>query len=561
MREEHQKESSRGRTRREFLKLGIGGLVGGAALLAACTPQAAAPAPAKPAESKPAETKPAEAASKPAETKPAETKPAAPQAAPAAAAKPGAALTVAWGLDPRGFDVAIGDARPEQNLNIHVYDSLIDLNNENKLVPSLAESWAPTADLTYRFNLRKGVKFHDGTPFNAEVVKWNFERFINPDTKATVLNYFRWLDKVTVVDENTVDLTLKTPAPLALKYIASYGYQASPKSVESIATKPVGTGPFRFGEWVKGDHITLEANPDYWGTKAALGKLTFKTLPQPTSRVAALRAGEADVVIDLDPTAAKELEGGTDAKIASVPGYRNIYLLVDHRADTPLKKREVRQALNLAIDKDALIAGLLEGYGTPLEGQPYSPMYYGYNPGIKKVGYDPAQAKKLLADAGYGSGFEIKFVTPFGRYLKDKELTEAIAGQLEKVGVKATIEVVEWAAAMQKYISHTNGPLAMNGQASPSLDCLEHFTIYWWSKGAVSHYENPAFDAIYEKANVEMNEQTREKLLQDAVKILADDYANIWLHQQHDLYGLRNRVQNWTPPNNQLLDFRKASAS
>jgi peptide/nickel transport system substrate-binding protein len=550
---EVEEQYARHRTRRQFLMLGLGGLVGGAALLSACSQQA--PAPAKPAETKPADAKPAAGA--PA----AESKPAA-QSAPASAAKPGAALTVAWGLDPRGFDVAIGDSRPEQNLNIHVYDSLLDLDSENKVVPSLAESWAPTNDLTYRFNLRKGVKFHDGSPFNAEVVKWNFERFINPDTKATVLNYFRWLDKATVVDENTIDISLKAPAPLFLKYIASYGYQASPKTAETMATKPIGTGPLRFGEWVKGDHVTLEANPDYWGTKAALGKLTFKSLPQPSSRVAALRAGEADVVIDLDPTAAKELQGaGGDAKIASVPGYRNIYLLVDHRADTPLKKREVRQALNMAIDKDALVAGLLEGYGTPLEGQPYSPMYFGYNPGIKKIPYDVDQAKKLLAQAGYADGFEIKFVTPFGRYLKDKELTEAIAGQLEKVGVKATIEVVEWAAAMQKYTSHTNGPLAMNGQASPSLDCLEHFTIYWWSKGAVSHYDNPAFDALYDKANVEMDEKAREKILQDAVKVLADDYANIWLHQQHDLYGVRSRVQNWTPPNNQLLDFRKASAN
>jgi peptide/nickel transport system substrate-binding protein len=549
---------ARQRTRREFLTVGLGGLIGGAALLAACGQQPA-PAPAKPAESKPDAAPPAAAASKPAESKPAESKPA--QSAPAAAAKPGATLTTAWGLDPRGFDVAIGDARPEQNLNIHVYDSLLDLDANNKVIPSLAESWAPTSDMTYRFNLKKGVKFHDGSPFNAEVVKWNFERFVNPDTKATILNYFRWFDKATVVDDTTVDITLKMPAPLFLKYIASYGYMASPKTADTMATQPVGTGQYRFGEWVKSDHITLEANPDYWGTKASLGKMIFKTLPQPTSRVAALQAGEADIVIDLDPTVAKSLEGGADAKAVSVPGYRNIYLLVDHRADTPLKKREVRQAINMAIDKNALIAGLLEGNGTALESQPYSPMYFGYVPGLKPVPYDVEGAKKLLAQAGYGSGFEVKFVTPFGRYLKDKELTEAIAGQLEKVGIKAQIEVLEWAAAMQRFTSHTNGPLGMNGQASPSLDCLEHFTVYWWSKGAVSHYENPAFDAIYDKANVEMNEANREKLLQEGVKLLSDDYANIWLHQQHDIYGVRSRVQGWTPPNNQLLDFRKASAS
>jgi peptide/nickel transport system substrate-binding protein len=405
------------------------------------------------------------------------------------------------------------------------------------------------------------VKFHNGEPFNAEVVKWNIERIADPNTKASIFNYFRWFDKATVVDQHTVDITLKSPAPLFLKYIGAYFYQAEPKSVDGIATKPVGTGPFRLAEWTKGDHLTFEPNADYWGPKAKLGKLTFRSLPQPTSRVAALKTGEADIVVDLDPTAAKELQGAGDAKVASVPGYRNIYLLVDHRADTPLKKREVREALNYAIDKDALINGLLEGQGTALEGQPYSPMYFGYNPSPKKIPYDLDRAKRLLSDAGYPNGFEIKFVTPFGRYLKDKELTEAIAGQLEKVGVRANIEVVEWAAAMQKYLSHSNGPLAMNGQASPSLDCLEHFAIYWWSKGAVSHYENPAFDELFEKASVEMDEKAREKILQDAGKLLADDYANIWLHQQHDIFGIRNRVQEWTAPNDQRLDFRKASVS
>ncbi len=476
------------------------------------------------------------------------------------ASKPGGSIVVAWGLDPRGFDPAIGDARPEQNLNMHVYDSLVALDSQNKVVPALAESWTNPSPLTWRFTLRQGIRFHNGDPFDAEAVKFNIDRFVDPNTKATIAGYFRQFDKATVVNANTIDLALTAPAPLFLKYLAAYLYVAAPKTIDSSMTNPVGTGAFRFGEWTKGDHITLEANSGYWGAPAKLGKLTFKTLPQPTSRVAALKTGEADVVVDLDPTAAKELQGASDLKVASVPGYRNIYLLVDHRADTPLKNRDVRLALNYAIDKDALINGILEGYGTPLEGQPYSPMYFGYNPAIKRIPYDLAQAKKLLADAGQGNGFEVKFVTPFGRYLKDKELTEAIAGQLDKVGVKANIEVVEWAAAMQKYTSHTNGPLAMNGQASPSLDCLEHFAIYWWSKGAVSHYDNPSFDAIFERASVEMDDKTREKLLQDGVKLLADDAANIWLHQQHDVFGFRNRVQNWTPPNNQLLDFHTASA-
>lgn len=484
----------------------------------------------------------------------------------ATAARTSRSITVAWGVDARSLDPAFSDARVEQNVNIHIYDSLVTIGPQGQIIPCLAESWTNPQPNIWRFNLRKGVKFHNGEPFTAENVKFTIERLSDPNVKGTIAPFFRAFDRVEILNPTTVAIVLKAPTPLFLKFVGAYLYQLSPKyfaekGIQQASISPVGTGAFRFVEWTRGDHITLEANRQYWKGAPRFDTLKFTTLPQPASRIAALRTGEVDVAIDVDPVAFKELQGLPGLKPVSVPGYRNIYLLVNHRAETPLKHRDVRFALNYAIDKAALVKNTLEGHGTPLRAQPYSPMYFGFNPDFREIPYDPDRARKLLADAGYPNGLDIDFVTPFGRYLKDKELTEVIAAQLEKVGIRCRIQVVEWANYMQKFMSHTNGPLAMTGQASPSLDCLEHFTVYWWSKGPVSHYQNPEFDKIVEAASTEMDGKRRLQLLQEGVKLLHDDAANIWLHQQHDIYGVRDRVLNWTPPNNQLLDFHEASVS
>jgi peptide/nickel transport system substrate-binding protein len=452
----------------------------------------------------------------------------------------------------------------EQNLDIHVYDPVVQ-NVGGKIVPRLAESWKQLTPTSYRFTLRKGVKFHNGDAFNAECVKFSFDRINDPEVKSDVKGQFVQVDKVNIVDPYTVDVVLKSPMPLFLKMVSDYVFIASPKYISTkgigpAAIEPVGTGAFRFVEWVKGDHVTFEANKEYWGGAPKFDTLTFTTLPQPASRVAALRTGEVDVVIDLDPAAYKELQGVSGINVASVPGYRNIYLLINSKLDTPFRKKAVRQAVNYAIDKEALVKNILEGHGTPLQGQPYSSMWLGYLPDYKMIPYDPAKARQLLADAGYPNGLDTEFISPTGRYLKDKELSEAIVGQLAKVGIRCKLTVAEWANYMQRFMAYTIGPLALTGQANGTIDSMANWNDYFWSPGLVTCINMPEFDAIYEKARVEPDEAKRLELVKRGNKLLADEAANGWLHQQHDTFGMRTRVQ-WTPPNNQLLDFRQATVS
>lgn len=480
-----------------------------------------------------------------------------------AAAKGSKSLVFAWGLDPRTFDPAINNASVEQTIDLHVYDSLTALDPKGKVLPALAESWSNPDPKTWRFKLREGVKFHNGEPFNAEAVKFTIDRIFDPEVKSTSKDRFQ-VEKTSVVDQSTIDIQLKAPSPLFLKSVAAYLFIAEPKymrekGIEAAGISPVGTGAFRFREWVKGVHITLDRNPDYWGGPPKYDSLTFKTLPQPASRVAALKAGEVDLVVDLDPTAAKDLQNSSEIKVLSVPSYRNIYVMVNHRVDSPVQKREVRQALNMAIDKDALVRDILEGHGTPLDGQPYTAMWSnGYNAAYQKIAYDPEKAKQTLAAAGYPNGFEIEFVTPQGRYVRDKEMTEAIAGQLEKVGVKAKISITEWANYMSRLQSKQAGALTFTGQGIVSLDPLEHFQSYWRSAGTVSQYNNPAFDELAAKAWTEMDDARRGQLVQQGITMLIEDAANLWLYQQHQIYGMRGKVKSWTPSNTEMFDFRGA---
>ncbi|MCC7104044.1 MAG: hypothetical protein IT307_02795 [Chloroflexi bacterium] len=513
-----------------------------------------APAPTAPPAA-PAPTAPPAAAVKPAETA-AASKPVA--QAPAAPAGVKQELVIAQGTDPQNLDPHVINQQPTRNITQAVAEPLVDWDfNKSALVPVLATEWKLLDQTTWQFKLRPNVKFSNGEPWNANVAKFNFERVRQPDVKSGFLLFVDDIARVEVVDPMTLNLVTKTPSPslpINISRISMVAQQyATEKGLPTMAKSPVGTGPYRVSEYVQDERVVLEPNPTYWGSKPTLTKITFRPVPDPASRVAALKTGRADVITLVPIPDVEGIKADQHLDVLAQPGQRSIFVQINTmKYEGPLKDQKVRQALNYAVDKDALIKSVLTGFGAKLNGTFVTPSYFGYNPNLQPYPYDPAKARQLLTEAGYPDGFETSLTTPQGRYMADKELAEAVAGQLVKVGVRVSVKVKDWGVITQEVGDHTLGPLAFYGLSSvPDATTL---LAYQLTGSRNSQRSVPAFDAVIKEARQTMDDAKRIQLLHKAAEVLRDDAYIIFLTQQFDLYGYNTKVQNLKPfPNEQIV--------
>ncbi|MCA1647820.1 MAG: ABC transporter substrate-binding protein [Chloroflexi bacterium] len=351
-------------------------------------------------------------------------------------------------------------------------------------------------------------------------------------------------------------VTTDAPDPIMLFNLSKI-YIISPKALKDMgaadfAKKPVGTGPYKVVEWVKDDRITLEPNTSYWGGKPKFSKITFKPIPEASARAAALRTGAADIVTLLPIPEVGNVKSSPDLDVLTTPSLRLMYLILDAVNEGPVKDARVRQALNYAVDKDAIVNSVLQGYGVKLQGQILSKEYVGFNPDLQPYPYDADKARQLLAQAGFSSGFSVTLFSPQGRYQNDKEVSEGVAGQLAKVGVQANIKVEEWAAYIKYLIAKTLTPVAFIGMSTfPDADPMLSIHI---AGNPYSYYANPQFEEVLKKARSTTDEGQRTALYKQATQTLHDDPPGIFLYQQVDIYGANKRVQNWKPrPDERLL--------
>ncbi len=345
-----------------------------------------------------------------------------------------------------------------------IFETLVQFNGSTTdIKPGLAKSWEISPDgLVYTFTLREGVRFHDGTPFDADAVKWNFDRWGNPDNPyrlpADTFEYYEdvagftdTIAGVEAVDPLTVRITLSAPqAPfllnLALPAFAFASPTAMMADLENAYKNPVGTGPFRFVEWVPGDHITLDKNTDYWGEQANLDRVIVRVIPDNTARFLAVRSGSIDMMEGVNPedlaTARRDRTLSVIFRPSLNIGYINMNLQMK-----PFNDVRVRQAIAAAINRPAIVESLYAGIGT-VASQLIPPSLLGWNPDVKGPQYDPAKAKQLLTDAGYAGGFTTDFwYMPVSRpyFPNPQAIAEAIAADLAKVGIKANLKTEDWA--------------------------------------------------------------------------------------------------------------------
>lgn len=479
--------------------------------------------------------------------------------APGSASGQSGQLSIGLAAEPSTLDPHLSGEIPAHNIARNVYDTLLLRDESMRLGPSLAESWRLISPTTYQFKLRRGVKFHNGEPFNAAAVKFSIERQLgHPKSRARAA--LAPVERVEIVDEYTVNVVSKTPFPV---FLARNTYAGSgsvvilpPKYVQekgddALATNPVGTGAFKFVEWVKGDRVTLEANPDYWRARPKVQRVTFRFVPETATRIASLLNGETDIIENVPPDQVERVANNPGTTVGKTSdGMILAYYQFDTRMESPVRHRKVREAINHAIDWDTIVRDLLRGHARrrPI---PLDPGDLGVHEGLKTYPYDPERARKLLAEAGFANGFSFTMPTSNGRYMQDRVVSEAVAAYLGKVGIKVNVQPTEWGVYLKMLAEKRTGPLFIIGWGSGLFDA-DVLVDEFGCKVTYSTYCNEQAEDLLQKARGEGNAEARAKLYHRAQEILVEDAAFAGAYQPAALFGIGKRA-DWKPTIGELI--------
>jgi peptide/nickel transport system substrate-binding protein len=474
--------------------------------------------------------------------------------APAGAQSRGKEIIVGLGAEPRTMlPVTIVDWTTNNMLE-HIYDRLLDRDAKTfKPKPMLAESWRIVNDTTWEFKLRKGVKFHNGEPFTAQSVKATIDYALDPATKSHFVGAAYWglVKEVQVVDDFTVRFVTKQPWPNLADSAASTNSLIMPAKAlkelgpQKLAEKPIGTGPFRFVEWKRDERLVLERNPDYWQGPADISRVTFRFIPEFSARMAALLSGEIDIMKDVPPHAVEAIEKSGRATLRSTVSSRINYLALVNLKPGPMQDLRVRRAMNHAVDVDELIKQVLKGRASRMCG-PMAPANVDYAP-AECYKYDPARAQALFKEAGVDRAkLPLTLDTPSGRYPLDKDVSLAIAAQLQRVGLKVNVVVNEWGTHLDKIKNRNTGDMFFLGWGPALYGQGTIQPLFLADQTYASYGNNKTIDEKIARAQTLMEPKARAEAYAELQRLIRDEAPWVFLWQQHDLYGVTNQVE-WTP--------------
>lgn len=456
-----------------------------------------------------------------------------------------AEFRIAVGVDPDTLDPAQLTTTTVGNIVDYMLETLTKLAPDGSIQPWLAERWSVSPDgLQYTFTLRQGVTFHDTQPLHAEAVKWNLDRLKDPEVRVPGRASYP-IAQTDVVDAMTVRVTLKRPyTPFISALSSSTASILSPTAVTQHGNAYknyahiIGTGPYVFQERKKGEKITVAKYATYWGKQPHYDQVTFRIVPEAATRESLLLAGQVDLII-LPPVAdLPALQANKAVKVLMAPSNRTIFIGMNTQK-APLSDVRVRQALNYAVDKQAIIANVLFGAGQPMDA-PMASSLFGYCP-VGTYEFDPAKAKKLLAEAGIAPGTQLALIHPTGRYVQDKEATQAIAGYLRDVGITPQIQTMDWPS----YISTVNAAPDKNttqlhylGWAPAFLDASQQMQQFLSSAAppnglATTFYNDAQVDTWITAAEEESQPAKRQELYCQIAKQVWQDAPWLFLWVQH----------------------------
>ncbi len=479
-------------------------------------------------------------------------------------------LNVAVGGAFTSMDPHYHTLTPNNAMNKHVFDRLVSTDENFRLHPGLAESWAPAGDTAWDVRLRRDATFHDGTPFTAEDVVASFARVPTVrNSPGSFIQYTRPVQRVEVVDPHTIRLHNAAPTPLMPNLMSGLamirrGDAAAETSDFNAGRAAVGTGPYRLVSYTPGDRVVFARNPAWWGPRQPWERVTYRIMANDSARIAALRAGDVDV-IDAVPTRDVEtIQADPRLTVSSRPALRNIYLYVDQGRDetpgvtgpngerlarNPLRDNRVRTALSVAINRDAIVRQVMGGHATP-SGQFLAAGAMGHDPETRPDPYDPARATRLLAEAGLPNGFRITLAGPNDRYVNDDRIIQAVAQMWARIGVRTEVQALpsnayftrsargEFSAGLLGWGTGTGEPdspmVALIGTSDPVR-----------GRGASnrSFYSNPAFDALLDRALVALDPTAREDLYRQATRVAMTDHAIIPLHHQVNIWASNRGIR------------------
>jgi peptide/nickel transport system substrate-binding protein len=470
-------------------------------------------------------------------------------------------VTIAQGIDAEFLDVQMTNNIVTLIINTSIYDTLLTRNKQLQLVPNLATSYKNVSEKVWEVKLRPNVKFHNGEPFDAEAVKFSFERINRADFKSPQKGWFSAIERVEIVDPLTVRFHTKQPDP-AMPARMTLMYQLAPKYVAQVGDaqanlKPVGTGPFKFVEWQKNERIVVEANDAHWSGKPAVRKATWRPIPELGARIAALQTGQADLIVNVPPDQLSALATTKTVRVEKTASCRIINFAIAQIKGGPLADKRVRQALNHAVDMQGILDAVLMGNGKRINS--FMPTnVWGYDTAIPLYEYNPKKAKELLAAAGQ-TNLTLTLQAPNGRWAMDKDVAQAVAGQLTENGIKTNIKIIgEWGAYVRTILDHKTEDVAMNGWCLPSLEPDHWVTPNLKTGEPVSQYGNPEVDRLMDQARAEMNVEKRKQLYSQLLRLIHDEAPYIFGYQQMDIYGVNNRLK-WTPRGDESIRLTEIS--
>jgi peptide/nickel transport system substrate-binding protein len=466
---------------------------------------------------------------------------------------PKGTLTVALSTFPNSLDPPQQAERNASNSGGQLFNSLVEVDEKGEVVPSLAESWEVSEDgLEYIFHLREGVTFHNGEPLTADAVIFSVERGRDGGFEYSY-NYDK-TESMEAIDDLTVKMTLPGPNAFFLKEV--WGWSIIPPDYfnevgqKGFEDHPIGTGPFLFVEWEKGDHITYVANPDYWDEGLPkVENLIFRPIPESATRVAAVQTGEVDIVQRLSSEEAQSLLGVDNVKVIRYPVDRVYYIAFNNLTsglDQPTMDPNVRIAMNYAVDVDAIIDALFDGFATPVSGY-LTPASLGYD-GAEPFGYDPDKARELLAEAGYPDGFEMGFACPAGAYTNFEQVCEAVQAFLAEVGIQTELEIMESGQYWDLEAAKELPPLFGDSWSAASGEA------YWRLFGALggwdasySAWSDPEIDRLLEEILGAVDTQERAALYGELQVYMRENPPFIYLYAPNAFEAINTRVRDYKP--------------
>ena len=472
-----------------------------------------------------------------------------------AAAQSGTQITISQPAEATTMDPGRSTQVLTVNYFYNLYDTLTRWDAALKIQPALATSWKRVNDTTWEFALRQGVKFHDGSPFTAADVKATLDRILTPG-KTVVIAGFTTIESVQAVDPRTVRIVTKKPDPLMLVRMAQMGAQILPARLttddgaKEVTRKPVGTGAYRFVEWVKDERLVMEANREWWGWDGkppAVERVVWKPIPEDFPRLVALEKGEVDIITNVPPDRIKGIAESRATRIVTVPATRTVTFWMNTN-QPPLSDKRVRQAMHYALDVNGIVKNLYAGMGKPFSGG-LADTDFGYNGALKPYPFDPAKARALLAQAGFGAGTDVTLFAGSGTMVNDKALIEAIADMWAKVGIRARIEMMEMGARQRMNNDRTvppSGLMLINPQ-STLLDADGSLWRLFQPAGFGGKYwagnqPGQRFYEIMEEARYSLDPKKRKALYTEATLIIHEEKPWLELFQEIVVYGTSRRV-------------------